>query len=410
MAAEPMHRRALAWARTRPLVADGAFAAAIIATILLMLHASWDDVPPAGFRRPDALLVVLVVAAVGPVALRRVRPVAALVVMTAALLVSQGLTYEDTGQALGVLVGAYSVAAHARPRVSWRWAVAYGAVLSGWIVIGIAADAANASPTDILATNIIYGTAWILGDNMRRRRERVADLEERARRLDHERELEAREVRSRERAAIARELHDVVAHSMTVMVVQASGARRAVHRDPDLAADALRVIEETGRASLVEMRRILGVLRDGDTPDFAPQPSVGRIDELAVLDPDRPIEIVREGDVRELAPSVDVSAYRIVQEALTNVRKHAGPRARTTVSIAYGPDALTVRVDDDGRGAITLLAQGTGVDGAPGPNGGNGLVGMRERVTVCGGTLRTGPRVGGGWTVQAVLPYEAATR
>jgi signal transduction histidine kinase len=389
--------------RAHPFGTDAAFAAALLILSFVTAAAVWNDPVDAGIRRPDLGALVLLAVATAPVAFRRRAPVPALVVMTLALLASQGLAYEDHGGGVGVLVGAYAVAAHAQPKVSWRWAVGYGAVLSGWIVLGIAVNAANAEVGAIVATNIVYGTAWILGDNVRRRRERVSDLEERARRLEHERELETREVRSRERAAIARELHDVVAHSMTVMVVQASGARRTLARDPDAAAEALRVIEDTGRSSLVEMRRILGVLRDDATPDLAPQPSVARIAELASLDPDRPVAVVHQGDARELTPSVDVSAYRIVQEALTNVRKHAGPHARATVSIDYGPDALTVRVDDDGRGAITLAAP-------PEHGSGNGLVGMRERVAVCGGTLRTGPRSGGGWSVVATLPYESALR
>lgn len=405
-------RRSLpAWCRAHPLATDAAFAAAILVTSLLMVASMWADPVPDGYRRPDLLAVALYAVGILPIALRRRAPVGALVVMTAALLVSQGLAYEDHGAGVGVLIGAYSVAAHARPRVSWRWAVGFGALLSAWIVFGIVLDVANAAFTDILATNIVYGTAWVLGDNMRRRRERVADLEERARRLEHERELETREVRSRERAAIARELHDVVAHSMTVMVVQASGARRALARDPDAAADALRVIEETGRASLGEMRRILGVLRDDTTPELAPQPSVSRIAELTALDAVRDAELRHVGEPRDLTPSVDVSAYRIVQEALTNVRKHAGPHAKATVSIDYGADALTVRVDDDGRGAVTLAGSHAHRTEAGGDLGsGNGLVGMRERVAVCGGTLRAGPRTGGGWRVVATLPYEHELR
>ena len=405
-------RRSLpAWCRAHPLATDAAFAAAILVTSLLAIVTMWHDPVPDGYRRPDLLAVALHVVGILPIALRRRAPVGALVVMTAALLASQGLAYEDHGAGIGVLVGAYSVAAHAQPRVSWRWAVGFGALLSAWIVVGIALEAANAAFTDILATNIVYGTAWVLGDNMRRRRERVADLEERARRLEHERELETREVRSRERAAIARELHDVVAHSMTVMVVQASGARRTLARDPEAAAEALRVIEETGRSSLGEMRRILGVLRDDATPELAPQPSVSRIAELTVLDADREATLHHVGEPRDLTPSVDVSAYRIVQEALTNVRKHAGPYAKATVSIDYGAEALTVRVDDDGRGAVTLASSHVPRAEAGGDLGsGNGLVGMRERVAVCGGTLRAGPRTGGGWSVVATLPYEHELR
>jgi signal transduction histidine kinase len=201
-----------------------------------------------------------------------------------------------------------------------------------------------------------------------------------------------------ERLRIARELHDVVAHSVTVMVVQASGARRAVAKNPAAATAALEVIEETGRASLVELRRILGVLRDGESAELAPQPSVSRIVELASSDGELPVEVHITGEERELHPTVDVSAFRIVQEALTNVRKHAGPRAKATVDVDFGDRALTVRVSDNGRGAMTLVGERSG--------SGHGVVGMRERVAVCGGTLQSGPRIGGGWAVTATLPYE----
>jgi signal transduction histidine kinase len=241
---------------------------------------------------------------------------------------------------------------------------------------------------------ISFATAYVVGDNIRRRRERVADLEERAQRLEHERELEARDAAARERAAIARELHDVVAHSMTVMVVQAAAARRVLGSDPERAEQSIRVIEETGRESLVEMRRILGVLRNGDeVPALAPQPSLARIGELVNAEAATPVELESSGEPRPLPTAVDVSAYRIVQEALTNVRKHAGP-ARVRVLLAYGRDALEIRIDDDGRG-----------HGGNSKAAGHGLRGMRERAALCGGAVAAGPRRGGGWSVVANLPY-----
>ncbi len=176
---------------------------------------------------------------------------------------------------------------------------------------------------------------------------------------------------------------------------------RRIRRDPTVAIGALEVIEETGRASLAELRRILDVLRDGESPELVPQPSITRIGELASSDGALPVEIAMHGSARELRPTVDVSAYRIVQEALTNVRKHAGPRAKASVDIDFGAETLTVRVNDDGRGAMTLVE--------PRTRPGHGIVGMRERVAVCGGTLHTGPRDGGGWSVTASLPYEEPT-
>jgi signal transduction histidine kinase len=392
-------RSPVAWLRSRPVVADSLLALALLVASAIAVAVQWNSSVPEGYRPPDALRLALLVPGLAPVALRRVRPMLVLPLMVLTLLVVQGLTYVDPGPSLGVLIGAYSAAAYAHPRVGWKVGVAYGAVLTGWIIVGMVVDAPNAGPVDIIATNVVYGTAWILGDNVRRRREHVASLEERARRLEHERALEDREARNRERAAIARELHDVVAHSVTVMVVQASGARRAVGKNPDAAAAALEVIEKTGRSSLVELRRILGVLRDDEAPELVPQPTLARLGELASSDGDLPVEIRVTGQERELRPTVDVSAFRIVQEALTNVRKHAGPLAKATVDVDFGERALTLRVCDDGRGAMTLMG-----DRSPG----HGIAGMRERVAVCGGTLQSGPRIGGGWTVSASLPYEEA--
>jgi signal transduction histidine kinase len=392
--------RPVTWVRTRPVVADSLVALLLFALSVTTVVVDWDTSVPEGYRSADALRLALLVPGIAPVAFRRTRPLPALAVMVVVLLVEQGLAYNEQGLSIAVLIGAYSVAAYAQPRAGWRVGAGFIAVLSGWVVVGMLADAPNAGAFEVVATNVFYGTAWILGDNVRRRREHVASLEDRARHLEHERALEDREARTRERAAIARELHDVVAHSVTVMVVQAAGARRALDKNPDAAAVALEVIEKTGRSSLVELRSILGVLRDDETPELVPQPTLARIGELASSDGDLPVEIRVTGQERELLPTVDVSAYRIVQEALTNVRKHAGPRAKATVEVDYGERALTLRVCDDGRGAMTL------VDDRSSP--GHGIAGMRERVAVCGGTLQSGPRIGGGWAVSALLPYEGA--
>ena len=392
-------RGPVGWLRARPFAADALLAALLLSTFLSMLLLSWHRQVGDSYRAPDALRVALLVVGVVPVAFRRRAPLPALTIMVLALLANQGFAYEDHGQPFAVLVGAYSVAAHAQPRAGRRWGVLFGALLSGWIVVGLAVDAPNARASDVIATVVVYGSAWILGDNVRRRREHVAELEERARRLEHERVLEDREARNRERAAIARELHDVVAHSVTVMVVQASGARRAVDRNRPPRPRPCGSSRRRAGSSLAEMRRILGVLRGDESATLVPQPSVSRLAELAASDGELPVEIRTTGDARELRPTIDVSAFRIVQEALTNVRKHGGPHARATVHVDFGDDALTVKVTDDGRGAMTLV-------GARPAGAGHGIVGMRERVAVCGGTLQSGPRIGGGWAVTATLPYE----
>jgi signal transduction histidine kinase len=218
----------------------------------------------------------------------------------------------------------------------------------------------------------------------------------RRRRLALDRELAAREAVSSERTRIARELHDVVAHSMSVMIVQAGAARTVVDRDPAAAREAIAHVEETGRAGLAEMRRLIGVLTDADeAASTAPMPGLAELDPL--LDTVRaaglPVEVVRTGTPRDLPAGADLAAYRVIQESLTNALKHAGP-ASARVSMDFAPDRLTIEVADDGRGPT----QDPGV--------GHGLIGMRERVGVFGGSLRTGERPGGGFVVRAEIPVE----
>src|SRR5918994_856128 len=220
----------------------------------------------------------------------------------------------------------------------------------------------------------------------------------RRRRVIRDRELAAREAVTAERAAIARELHDVVAHHMSVMVVQAGAARTVVETDPAAADESLRQIEASGRTGLAEMRRLLEILKAGDrNGDRAPQPGLEHLDELlqGMRATGLPVEAVVEGEPRPLPPGVDLSAYRIVQEALTNALRHAGG-ANARVLLRYQPDALEVEVIDDGRGPA----------GDAGPPG-HGLIGMRERVQLFGGDLEAGPRPGGGFVVRARLPSEA---
>jgi signal transduction histidine kinase len=239
--------------------------------------------------------------------------------------------------------------------------------------------------------------AWLTGVGLRRRTEHAAALEERAALLQRRSAEEARRAVEVERARIARELHDVVAHSVSVMTVQASGVRRLLRPEQSREREALEVVERTGREALAEMRRLLGVLRDSDeAPELTPQPSLEHLDGLLeqVRTSGLPVELEVEGEPRPLAPGIDLSAYRVVQEALTNALKHAGD-AHAVVRLRYRPDALELEIADDGRAV-------------PRPNGsGHGLHGMHERVAVCGGTLDAGPCPGGGFLVRATLPVES---
>jgi len=250
--------------------------------------------------------------------------------------------------------------------------------------------------------------AWVMGDSLRTRRAYFNQLEERAARLEREREAQSKVAVAAERARIARELHDVVAHNVSVMVVQADGAAYVMDAAPDQARQALETISSTGRQALAEMRRLLGVLRTGDTREsgeYVPQPDVEQIEDLVdqVRRTGLAVDFKVEGTARPLPSGVELTAYRIVQEALTNTRKHGGPDAGASVRLVYFDDGLGLLVEDDGRGAAHELYEDGGADGA-----GHGMIGMRERVGMVGGTLDAGPRPGGGFRISALLPLKPA--
>ncbi len=244
---------------------------------------------------------------------------------------------------------------------------------------------------------LLGGTVSVIAYALRRRSRRTAQLEERAATLEREREDAERAAVEEERRRIARELHDVIAHSITLMTVQAGAARLLLGHDPARAREPVLSVEETGRHALAELRRLLGVIRadDGEVA-LAPQPGLARLDELVgqARLAGLPVELVVAGEPRALPPGIDLTAYRIVQEALTNTRRHAGP-AHAHVSVRYGSEALDLEVTDDGRTATTV-----------GDGAGHGLVGMRERVALYDGTLAAGPRPEGGYAVRVRLPVE----
>ncbi|OEJ60119.1 two-component sensor histidine kinase [Streptomyces agglomeratus] len=253
-----------------------------------------------------------------------------------------------------------------------------------------------------------FALAWVLGDSMRTRRAYFAELEERAARLEKEREAQSKVAVAAERARIARELHDVVAHNVSVMVVQADGAAYVMDASPAQARQALETISTTGRQALAEMRRLLGVLRTGEhqeSGEYVPQPDVQQIEDLVehVRTAGLTVDFKVEGTARPLPSGVELTAYRIVQEALTNTRKHGGPDVGASVRLVYFDDGLGLLVEDDGRGAAHELYEDGGADGQ-----GHGLIGMRERVGMVGGTLDAGPRPGGGFRISALLPLKPA--
>ena len=261
-----------------------------------------------------------------------------------------------------------------------------------YIVVFVVGDA-NAQGTsvelgDIGFGTLFVGTPWAAGVAIRLRRERERTLV-----------VESEAAIARERARIARELHDVVSHAISVTVLQARGGRAMIGRDEEAVRDALDAIEQTNTAALSDMRRLLAVLRDTDSDAgdgrAAPQPSLANLERLVeqVRRAGLPIVLSITGEPGPVPPGVDLSAYRIVQESLTNVMKHSGEGATATVTIAYSADDLRVTVADDGRGAAA-------------PNGsGHGLAGIRERVAVVGGTMVAEPAAAGGFEVRARLPF-----
>jgi signal transduction histidine kinase len=269
-----------------------------------------------------------------------------------------------------------------------------------------------------LVTALLYllapMSAWVLGDSMGYRRAYSAALEERAARAERERDAQAQIAAAAERARIARELHDVIAHNLSVMVAQADGGAYAFDAAPAQSREALAEIGRTGRQALSEMSSLLGVLRTGaEAAPLAPAPVAGEIEQLVTQAREAGMRVGHavEGAVRPLPGGLSLAAYRIVQEALTNVRKHAGPEAAAQVTLRYGQDDLLVRVADDGRGAGgTLPRYGPAATTQSAGSPGHGLTGMRERAAMYGGTVQAGSCPGGGFEVTARLPLGPASR
>jgi signal transduction histidine kinase len=260
-------------------------------------------------------------------------------------------------------------------------------------------SAAGRALSDSIVLWLLLGVAWAVGDGNRIRRMHLATVEHRAADLERERDQRAALAAAAERARITRELHDVVAHGLSVMVVQAQGGAAALRRHPDRTATALSNVIETGRASLAEMRRLLGVARvDADgAPQLAPQPGIGALPALVdqVRAAGTPVELHIDGEPLALPAGVDLSAYRIVQEALTNTLKHAGAGARASVRLDFRPDELEIEVLDNGPAVSTIDGDG------------NGLRGISERVSMLGGCVTAGPADGDGFRVWARLPVVA---
>jgi signal transduction histidine kinase len=358
---------------------------AALVGFLLLFAAGWADRRDHGlaFSLPLALVQTL------PLLARRRHPVIVFAIVVAAT-IALTLHFHSLNP-LPAFLAFYSLAAHADRQTA--------------VLAGLAGLAALVVPvlreTDYGFTPfafhlLAFPAAWVLGDNLRTRRAYYAALEERAERLERERDEQAQRAVAEEQARIARELHDVLAHNVSVMVVQAAAARDVFDSRPARAREALRSIEQTGRSALQELRRLLGAVRTDGDGTLEPQPGLTRLPDLvdqvrrAGLD----VELSIEGDPRPLAAGVDLAAYRVVQEALTNTIKH-GHASSAGVRIRYTGDRVELLVTDDGVGPATN-----------GSTGGHGLIGMRERVALYRGELETAARPEGGFLVRASLPAE----
>jgi signal transduction histidine kinase len=384
-----------------PLLVDGVLAG--LATILGIISVFAQDMSD-GMTEPGAVAVVTAVITSAPVAIRRRAPLLAVAVACGGILVHIVADYPEGVLPVVVLFLTYSVAAWSPP----RRAVAGLGIVYATLMVVMLSDTPGFDTIGLVGNLATYGGAWAIGLAVRSRREttevRVRAAEERA---DVERQRAGR-VLAEERLRIAQELHDVVAHSMSVIAVQAGVGAHMLESRPDQARSALDAISATSRGTLAEMRRLLGVLRDTDG-ERVHTPTPGLADLRGLVEDVRaagvPVTLDMSGSSELVHAGVELSAYRIVQEALTNVIKHAGAPTRVDVNVRYLPGCLEVQVVDDGRGAAAVPAgDGDRTDRAA-TGSGQGLLGMRERVELWGGELSVGPVTGGGYRVKALLPY-----
>jgi signal transduction histidine kinase len=388
--------------RERPTRGDWA----LTATLAVAPAISFALAPNVGQGRwyaPVWVGALLLVPQLLPLAWRRVAPnrVMSIVGTVTGLYFLLGFTF--TFNIVGVLVALYAEAAYGERRSSGLTSLAISLV----IILRLASlDPSNVSRENfpLFAFNVfVFVTAWATGDAARSRRLLTDELHARATEAERSRAVEAERAVLGERTRIARELHDLIAHTVSVMVVQAGAGRRMGEVDPTRARAVLGDIEATGRSALTELRRLVDVLRAGDAAaELAPQPGLEAVEALVatLADAGVPVRLRWEGRRRPLPSSVDVCAYRIVQEALTNVLRHAGNVREVDVRIRSAATHVEVEVSDDGRGAAAGAGDGPRTEGS-------GLIGMRERVALFGGSVDTGPRPGGGYRVRAELPLGA---
>jgi signal transduction histidine kinase len=375
-----------------------ALVAAGLSTVVFVSNPVIRGLPHGTLALPYALVLLHTL----PLAARRRFPGAVLAATVASGLAVAALGLPPEILVLPILVAVYSVAAYGD-----RWVSLAGLAAAelGSAAAQLPQPVRQEVPT-VVTNGLIIGAAWLLGHFVGVRRGYITRLEERTGELEQARAELARRAVTEERLRLARELHDVVAHSISVIAVQSGVGAHVADTQPKEAAKALAAIEATSRATLEELRRLLGVLRQDSEPQgsLSPVPGLADLDSLLaeVAKAGLAVKLQVHGTRPPLPAGVDLSAYRIVQEALTNVVKHAGP-ARAQVVVGYHDRDITVEILDDGRGAATSTGGGRAGTG-------HGLIGMRERVVAFGGDLEVGPGPGGGFRVAARLPFAAERR
>ena len=375
---------------------DAAMAVAMFALALMSLV----GMPELADVRPlDPVGYVLISAQTLTLAWRRQSPVTVAIVVVGAFVIERGLAYPSNWAVFGIAFALYTIG----EQLPTKRALIVGGTAIGIIVVwtGVGVLLYDLPAAFVVTVFGFVTFPLVLGLEARRRERRALALEARAVRAEIEREQRTDEAIRHERLRIGRELHDVVAHEVTVMTIQAAAAGRVLDTRPEDARQAIETVEKAGHRALGEMRRLLGVLRTEPDHDLSPQPGLSSLGELADQMVEAGLDVVLriEGEERDVPSSVGVNAYRIVQESLTNAVKHAGPGARAEVEIRFAGDHLGIEVCDDGRGAAESLRD----------NGsGQGIAGMRERVALLGGTFSAAPKPGGGYRVVATIPLETS--
>ncbi|MDX3644337.1 sensor histidine kinase [Streptomyces sp. MB09-02B] len=400
--------RARTWLTAHPLALDATLALGVLAAMVAgsFVDPNADHGDKWGARTPDALSLALMVPAAAVLVARRRAPMAVLAA-TCALTLAELVTGDPRAPvAMSAVIALYTVASATDRPTTWRVGLLTMTVLTGTAML--------AGPLPWYAQENIGIFAWTgmaatAGDAVRSRRAFVHAIRERAERAERTREEEARRRVAEERLRIARDLHDVVAHHIALVNVQAGVAAHVMDKRPDQAKEALAHVREASRSALGELRATVGLLRQSGDPEAPTEPAPGlvRLDELVGTfhSAGLAVEVVRADEGVSLPAAVDLVAYRVIQEALTNVHKHAGEAAKAEVSVVRVGPNVEITVLDNGTGKTVTDDE----DPENPEGGGHGLLGMRERVAALGGTLTTGPRYGGGFRVHAILPLKTRT-